>query len=231
MVDVLEAVELVVGDPPSPPISFSVRSGEILGLLFPPNRARKPLLRALAGIDHPRAGAIHYAKQAPRTALVESQSLSSAFEARPELLLVDAEPSGALDDETRSLWARLAAERECGTAIIVASDIEEQAYRSDRVSLAMWQAIDLITALERLGRHMHQLTASFLELSKHAPTAAVASQMRRLNRAAKDLLAEGRRQAQEPEQVVEVLRVASELAAVSVDDRVLDTLVAQSEDI
>lgn len=234
MDSLLEAKEVVVGNPPSPPISVSVQSGEILGLLFPPNRPRLPLLRALAGVERPVTGNVRYRTQAPRVALVGSGSVSDAFDSQPELLLIDGETGGARDDEGRGLWARLAAERECGMAVVIATEVEEQAYRSDRVSLAMWQPEDLVRALETLSGRMHQLTNVFLDLlkaSQQAPTAAVAARLRRLSQAAKDLLAEWRRQAHDTEEVLRVLRIGSDLAADSVDDRVLEALIAQSQDI
>jgi hypothetical protein len=232
---VLKAVDLVVGEPPSPSVSLSVRRGEILGLLFPPRRPRMPLLRALTGVEPSRSGSVLHPGKVPHVALVGSRSLSDAFESQPDLLLVDGTFDAALEPEPegRAFWARLAAERECGTAIILATESEEQAYRSDRVTLAMWDGLDVTKALEGLSRRMHRLTIEFLRLierSEVVPTAMVAVILRRLNRAAKDLLAEGRRLIRDSEQVVEMARLASDLAADSVDDSVLETMILREQD-
>jgi hypothetical protein len=229
---ILEATELVVGDPPASPVSFVLRRGEILGLLFPPSRPRAPLLRVLAGMAQPREGAVRYPGSPPRVAIAVG-GWPHGCEPEADLVLIDGLMEAANDGEARETWARLAGQREQGTSIVLATSLEEDAYRSDRVSLAMWSSDEAMRAARRLHESLHALVVAFLrvtERGKATPNAALAAQVRRLSRAARDLIAEGRRKARDSEQLVSVKQLASELSGDLMDERFLDAMIAQERD-
>jgi hypothetical protein len=228
MPTVLEATHLVVGDPPASPVSFALQRGEILGLLFPPDRPPAPLLRVLAGMEQPRKGAVRYSGKARRVAIAVG-GWPHGVEPQADLVLIDGLMAAANDSAARETWARLAGEREQGTSIVLATSFEDHAYRCDRVSLAMWSSDEAIHAAKKVHENLHAMVDDFLRLTEHGrapPDAALAAHLRRLSRAARDLIAEGRRLASSFEQVLSVKRIASQLSGDLVDERVLDAVIA-----
>jgi hypothetical protein len=226
----LEATDLVVGDP-ALPVSFVLQRGEILGLLFPPGRARAPLLRVLAGMSQPRAGALSYSGGNQPRAAIALGGWPRGFQPQAELVLID----GLLEatkDAALETWAQLASEREQGTSIIVATSSEVQAYRTDRVSLAMWSCDEAMRAARKVHDDLHAMVAEFLRLTRRgraAPNAGIAMQLRCLARAAEDLLAESRKTACDVVQERSVKQIASELTRDPLDAQVLDALLAKED--
>lgn len=228
---ILAADSLVVGDPTSRPVSLTLDRGEILGLLFVEGRPRTSVLRALAGLDAPHGGVV---QGGPRVVLVSpGTSRAPEFSSQPDVVVLD----GLVDvDERRGehdAWARLAAERERGTAIVVATASVEQAYRSDRVTLAQWNPTDLDRELWRLLRRMRALVADSLELlarPTYAQSRSSVSDLWRLTRAARHLLVEARSLAYSRDEKRHVEEVGAELAGVSLEDDVLESLVSRIED-
>jgi hypothetical protein len=228
---VLRAVDLQLGDGASEPLSFEVQRGEIHGLLFPPEVERGPLMRVLAGLERPRAGRVEWPSgpvrvvmSAPGSTLVDA--LGSPF----DVALIDDAPAPANDRPSRDSWARIAGEREAGATIVVATSREEHAYRSDRVSLAMWDEATLRNAYLRLSRGMSALVNEFLDLleaGKEASNAAVALRLHRLNQAARDLVHEGRKHTRAWQ---ELQKLAGPLASQQLDDRILEAVIRRGQD-
>jgi hypothetical protein len=230
---ILAADSLVVGDPTSRPVSLTLDRGEILGLLFVEGRPRTSVLRALAGLDAPRGGVVH-GTGAPRVVLVSpGTSRAPEFSAQPDVVVLDGLADVDHGRGEHDAWARLAGERERGTAIVVATTSVEQAYRSDRVTLAQWNPIDLDRELWRLLRCIRGLVADSLELfarPAYAPGRSSVSDLWRLTRAARHLLVEARSLASNRDEKRHVEEVGAELAGVSLDDNVLESLVSKIED-
>jgi hypothetical protein len=228
---ILQAVDLQLSGGVSAPVSFEVQRGEIHGLLFPPEVERGPLLRVLAGLDRPRAGHVEMPSGTVRVVVCPpggtlADTLGSPF----DVALIDDAPAPANDRAVRDSWARIASERERGATIVVATSREEQAYRSDRVSLAMWDEAALRQAYSRLSRGISTLVGEFLELfeaGRDAPNAAVALRLRRLNMAARDLVREGRKH---PRAWREMQALAGPLASQQLDDRVLEAVIRGAQD-
>jgi hypothetical protein len=178
---------------------LKVHRGEIVALLFAKDAPRTPLLRALAGRDRPRSGVVRFA-EALHIALVSPESArAEAFVTRPDVVVLDG--LGEVHDNVteRDAWIRLAAERERGTAIVLATTVVEHAYRGDRVTLAMWTAEDFTRELLRLSARMQQLVDEALELlGTPCPSSERWDRVReleRLTRASCDLLHQARFQA------------------------------------
>jgi hypothetical protein len=227
---VLEAVNLVVGEPAnSPRLSLHLRNAEIVGLLFPEARSRAPMLRALAGFDVPRAG---HLRVPPRSRIVftsTAETLSAALSSDPDVVVLDA------DERTtdRNTWARIASARALGTSFVVGTSSIDVAYRSDRVCLAAWDALTLGNAILAVWRRMtcdvHEfLTAMGERECRESP--ALAAELLRLNAAARDLLAEMRRLSRSRQERLEVQDTAAELAAIVIDEKVLHSVIADTED-
>lgn len=222
-------LELAAGAPE--PLSFDVKRGEIHGLLFPPAAERQPLLSVLAGLQPPRTGKVSM-PSGPMLLRV-SNTVDEALSSPADVVLINEARPPANDDVVRDSWARIAGERERGTTIIVATSCEEQAYRSDRVSLAMWDESMLRDALLRLSRSMGSLVAEFLavfDAEKNAPSIAIASRLRRLNHAARDLLQESRKHARSLERMQAMRALSAELAGNQLDDRVLEAVIDRADD-
>jgi hypothetical protein len=197
----LQVVGLEVGDGGPSPLSFEVRRGEIHSLLFPPEVDRRPLLRVLGGLERPRAGRIdtpsgpvRVAMSAPGSTVADVLRIVDAVGSMFDVVLIDDAPGPANDRPIDQSWTRLTGQRARGATIVVATSREEQAYRSDRVSFAMWGEPDLRrAAVLKHSERMGMLATEFLRLleaSKVAPTADVAASLRRLNLAARDVLRE-----------------------------------------
>jgi hypothetical protein len=229
----VEAVDLVAGDPGSPPLSLGVERGEIVGLLFPPSRPRTPILRALAGLDATVAGEVRF--RARRRILLASPGppLSTALSSQPDLVLLDAadaEAEGRMDPRT---WARLASARAQGTSFVVATASVDVACRADRVSLASWQKDELSRAIEDLVRQMTCQVQEFLAVlgeARHRRTPALAAELRRLNAGGRVLLAEMRRCAHVRKDLLVCRAAAAQVAGASVSDQLLDAVIAGSRD-
>ncbi len=219
---ILRVVDLKVNDSPARPLSFDVERGEIHTLLFPPNVERGPVLQVLSGLAPPQAGKVEMPSGPVRVAMVRrGETPSDVRNPAPDILVVDDPVPPANDREIHDSWARLATERARGSTIILATSVEEQAYRGDRVSLAMWDEIELRDAYMRLGKHMTSLVGEFLHLfeeGKRSSYASVAQDLQRLNQAARDLVREGRSYRDGWRLLSAVSR---ELASQQIDDRVL----------
>jgi energy-coupling factor transporter ATP-binding protein EcfA2 len=220
------------------PLSFEITRGEIHGLLFPPDADRSPLLRVLTGVDRPAAGRVDMPSGPVRVAASPvGASLSAlavpaagALATGYDLVLIEDPPSPTNDRQASDLWARFSAERERGAAIVIATSSVEQAYLGDRVSLTMWDHAHLLDACLQLGVTMHALVDEFLRLleeGRSASSAAVAGRLKRLNQAARDLAAEGRKHARLLEQQ-RSLR-SRNLASHRLDDVVLDAPIREQE--
>jgi ABC-type multidrug transport system ATPase subunit len=227
---VLEAIDLVVGEPASfPPLSLQVESAEIVGLLFPEAKPRAPLLRALAGFDAPRAGRLSMPQRRRIVLASTGETLSAALSSEPDVVVLDA------DERTtdRNTWARIAGERALGTSFVVATSSVEHAYRSDRVCLAGWDRLALSKATSTLASRMSTEVRELLAVlgqCQHRGDSALAAELLRLNRAARDLLAEMRRLSRSREERSDLQRTAADLAAVAVDEKVLHSVIADAED-
>jgi hypothetical protein len=225
----LNVVDLEVSDAPSAPLSFDVVRGEIHGLFCPPQVDRGPLLRVLAGLDRPRAGRVDMPLGFVRVAMIGiGSTVGDAFGSAPDAVLFDDPPAAANDRQDHDHWARLAAERERGTTIIVATSREEQAYRSDRVSLAMWDEVTLRGTYQRLSQRVSLLVDEFLRLldqGNRSSYRSVALRLMQLNHATRDLIDEGRRHSHSLQQWRALSSFSKELAGQQLDDGVLESLI------
>lgn len=230
MSSILEAVDLVAGDSVScRPLSLRVGSAEIVGLLFPEARPRAPLLRALAGFDAPRAGHLRVPQRRRIVLASTGETLSAALSSQPDVVVLDAEERTT----DRNTWARIAGERALGTSFVVATSSVDHAYRSDRVCLAGWDALALSNAVAGLGRRMTSHVQEFLAVLGeygHRGGPVLAADLLRLNRAVRDLIAEMRHLSYSSEQRCDVQRTEADLAAVTVDEKVLRSVIADAED-
>lgn len=183
---ILEAVEVVTDAAgKSPPLSLEVARGEIVGLLFPEGRSRKPLLRALAGLDAPRGGQVRVPRRKRIVLAGTGAPLAAALSPDPDLVVLDAGNEHSPGDT----WTRIAYERARGTSFLVGTSSVDLAYRSDRVSLAEW---DPSAATLTMSRYAQEFVA-IVEACRDRYDPAVAAELRRLNRAARDVLAEQQR--------------------------------------
>ncbi len=227
---VLEAIDLVAGEPASsPPLSLEVANAEIVGLLFPEARPRAPLLRALAGFDAPRAGHLRIPQRRRVVLASTGETLSAALSSEPDIVVLDTEERTA----DRNTWARIASERALGTSFVVGTSSVDQAYRSDRVCLAGWDPLALAKAVAAIGRRMTSDVQEFLALLgeyRHRGGPVLAAELLRLNHAARDLVAEMRRLSRSSEERSAIQRTAADLAAVAVNDNVLHSVIAEAED-
>jgi hypothetical protein len=228
---IVEAVELVAGDPPSAPLSLGVAPGEIVGLLFPPARPRIPILRALAGVDPAVAGEVRLMHDKRIRVATSGGLLSSVLASRPDLVLLDAVDESA----DRAMWERLATERARGTSFVVATASLDQACRGDRVSLASWQMEELTRAMQDLVRQMNSQVHEFLAVlgdtrPRSMEAGSRAGDLRRLNAGARALLTEMRRCAYAAEELRAVQCASAEIAGASVSERLLDAIIADARE-
>jgi hypothetical protein len=224
----VEAVDVVVGARSSCPLSFSVGTGEIVGLLLPLTTPRCPLLRVLAGLDAPTAGEVRLGSG--RVCVVTtSRGLSEALAAQPDLVLFDAGDGAG----NRDTWARLAAERALGTSFVIATSSLDQACRSDRVSLASWDGYQLRRTLTELSSQLaletQELVGALAE-GRVPRTGALAADLRRLKIGSRALLAEMGRCARARDETTAWYAAARRLETVSLDDRMLEALIADVQD-
>jgi len=226
---VLEAIDLVVGEPEStPPLSLQVGNAEIVGLLFPEARPRAPLLRALAGFDAPRSGHLHTPQRRRIVLASTGETLSAALSPEADLVVLDADARTT----DRNTWARIASERALGTSFVVGTSSIDHAYRSDRVCLAEWDVLALSNAVTALARRMTSQVQEFLTVLgeyRHGGGPVLAAELLRSNRAARDLMAEMQRLSRSSEERSDLQRTAADLAAVAVDERVLHSVIADAE--
>jgi hypothetical protein len=225
---IVEAIDLVVGDPPSAPFSIGVATGEIVGLLFPLGKPRVPILRVLAGLDAAVAGEVRFPARG-RIVVATKGQLSDALSMQPDLVLLDA----ANDAGDHNMWARLASERALGTSFVIATSSLDQAYRSDRVSLASWEIYELTLTMAELVRQITDQTREFLALQGKGQIlrrGALAADLRRLQAGSRAILAEMSRCARPGEETIALHTAAWRLARVYLNDRVLDGAVAEAQD-
>lgn len=229
MVAIVEAIDLVTGDPPSAPLSLAVAPDEIVGLLFPPVRPRVPILRALAGLDATVAGEVRFPGRRRILLATPGPPLSDALSSHPDLVVLDAE-QGA----DHSTWVRLATERARGTSFVVATASVDQASRSDRISLASWEMDELTRAIQELVRQMTSQVQEFLavlgEGQQHHRSASLAADLRRLNVGSRALLGEMRLCARDREDHLVCETAEEHIAGASVSDRLLDAVIAETQD-
>jgi hypothetical protein len=155
-------------------------------------------------------------------------TVGDALASRSDVVLIEDTAVASNDRQVRDAWARIASERERGLAIVFATTHVEQAYRSDRVSFAMWDESRLVAGFRRLSDGMTSLVDDFLrvfEAGKGSPTAALALRLQRLNRAARDFDGEARRHAW-----ARMRGAAAELASRQVNDRVLEAAIRNARD-
>jgi hypothetical protein len=226
---IVEAVDLVVGEAGSTPLSLGVAAGEIVGLLFPPGKPRVPVLRALAGLDPTIAGEVRFGGRGRVVVATPGPGLSEALSMQPDLVLLDA----ANDVADHNAWARLASERAVGTSFVVATSNLGEACHCDRVSLASWEIIELSRAVTDLARDMNSQVQEFLAVlgeGRHRRSASMAADLRRLNVGSRALLAEMRRCARARNEMRAWQAASEELAGASVSERMLDAVLADSHD-
>lgn len=227
---ILRVVDLKVNDSRARPLSFDVERGEIHTLLFPPGVERGPVLQAIAGLERPQAGRVEMPSGPVHVTMVGRGETPSDRPETPDVVVIDDVEPPANDRAIHDSWARLAAERAHGATIILATALEEQAYRGDRVSLAMWDEVELRDAYVRLGRHMSSLVGEFLRLfeeGKRSSYASIALDLQRLNHAARDLVSEGRSY-RDSWRVLSA--VSRELASKQLDDRVLQAVIRSADE-
>jgi hypothetical protein len=225
---IVEAVDLVVGDPASTPFSFRVGTGEIVGLLFPLTKPRTPALRALAGLDAAVAGEVRLRGPGRVVVATTASALSDALSMQPDLVLLD-----AANDYDHNVWARIASERALGTSFVIATSSLDQACRSDRVSLASWDLDELKGTMVQLVRQMTRATKELLAvLGEGQPrrSGALAADLRRLNVGSRALLAEMRRCARTEDEQVAWHSALWKLTRVALDDRVLEAAVEEAQE-
>jgi hypothetical protein len=194
----LQTYDLVVGEPPTPPVRFGLNRGEIVGLLAPANGSQHAFLRVLAGLESPRAGRVRSHTSPSRVALVEpDDDLDRKLGDGPELVLVDGALDGLDVTRGRAAWDRLSRESTCGTAILVATSSAERAYRTDRLSLALWPEGELMHEFGRLQKLMQARLSEFSALVKtqrnHGTSSCedwIHGELLRLTRAARDIARE-----------------------------------------
>jgi hypothetical protein len=226
---IVEAIDLVAGDPPSVPLSLGVAPGEIVGLLFPPARPRAPVLRALAGLDAAVAGEVRLLRHKRIEIAPSGKPLSTVLSSQPDLVLLDA----AEERADRGMWAQLASGRARGTSFVVATASVDQACRGDRVSLASWEMDELTRAMQQLVRRMNSQVQEFLAVlgearARDARTGSMAADLRRLNVGSRALLAEMRRCASARTELLLVKSAAAQVASACVSDRLLDAIIGDA---
>jgi hypothetical protein len=229
MCTIIEAVDLVAGAPPSSPFSVGVATGEIVGLLFPLDKPRTPILRVLAGLDTAVAGDVTFPGGGRIVVATTGQPLSDALSTQPDLVLLDA--ANELADH--NLWARIASERALGTSFLVATANLDQACRGDRVSLASWEMVELTHAMTELVRRITSQTQEFLAVfgkTPHRRSGSLAADLRRLNVGSRALLGEMRRCAHAGDETVAWHTAASQVAGASLNDRVLDATIEETRE-
>lgn len=229
MTAVVEAVAVIPEGLRAAPFSLDVGQGEIVGLLFPPGVSRTPILRVLAGLDAAAAGDVRFPRGGRVAVATTGEPLSDALSVQPNLVLLDA----GNDRPDRAMWARLASERAFGTSFVVATDNLDQACRGDRMSLALWDMVELTRAMTELLGQMTSRTQEFLAvLGETHPrrSGALATELRRTNVGARALLAEMRRSAHAGEEKIAWHTAEWRVAGLSIDDRVLDAAIAEAQE-
>jgi hypothetical protein len=211
---------------PFQPLSFTAYDREIVALWVADRSRALPLLRVIEGLDRPSGGLLRRRDGCRIASARLDGSLRRALASAADLVLVDA--GGAelnLDD-----WRRLAVERERGVSVILLTTSAMDAYRCDRVALAMWSLPDLLSSLESLARDMHPRTRELVAgTSPPRRAAALAADLLRENRAARDLIAHAKRRAWSTVDRVRLAELSSQAAGAMLDERMLETFVAEAE--
>jgi hypothetical protein len=223
---IVQAVDLVVGD--SAPWSFDIATREIVGLLFPLAKPRAPILRVLAGLDAAVAGEVRFPGGGSVVLATSGRPLFEALSGQPDLVLIDTD-----DVADRNVWALLASERAIGTSFVIATANLDQACRSDRVSMASWSMYELTRAMAGLVAQMTSQTQEFIAMvgeAKDRRSGSLAADLRRLNVGSRALLGEMHRCAHARDEMLALHAVESEVAGVSLNDRLLDAAIAKAQD-
>jgi hypothetical protein len=190
-------------------------------------------VRALAGIEPPRAGVVRFPRQTRVAIANDSEPLTVAFERGPDLVLVDGLIDHLSAHAEREAWVRIASERERGASVLLATTSADVAYRSDRVSLAMWNKEELYREIDRVRQRMHDLVRDVLDLMDarpRAPGATRARELRRLRMAASALLSELQRLTRSGDDVLLTDTPAPPATSDELSDRALDALIESGED-
>jgi hypothetical protein len=207
------------------PLSFAAHDGDIVGLWLPPHPAAALVPGAIVGDAWPGPGEIRR-RTGCRVALAHPGSLDQAFRASADLVLLDATGREVGLDG----WVRLATERERGASVIVVTHSAMDAYRCDRSVLAMWSLSELLSALDSLVGDMQEATRDLVAGTSPPRRAAVlAVELQRGNRALRDLIDLARRMARSQEDRLQLSELTGRAAGVTIDERVLEKLIAQAE--
>ncbi len=229
VVSLVEAVNLVAGAPPSAPLSLQVGPGQIVALLFPPGKPRAPVLRVLAGLDAAVSGDVRFPTGGRIAIATTGQALRDALSLLPDLVALDA----GNDEGDHNGWARLASERGLGTSFLIATTNLNEACRCDTMMLISWDMRDLMYAMADLLLRMSSQTEEFLGALGEAQGLRIgqlAADLLRLNLGARALLAEMRRLAHAGDEVAAWHIAMGQVAAVSLNDRVLGVAAAEAQD-
>jgi hypothetical protein len=211
------------------PLSFKAAEREILGLWLPARAvaSRLQLVRVIAGHAPPRDGEVRRRIGARIAVARLDGSLEQALKSA-DLVVLDADSGDMSLDE----WMRLAVERELGASVIVVTTLVMQAYRCDRVVLALWSVPDVLSALDALATNMLGAARELLTEDRMPRRVAVlAADLLRGNRACRDLIGHAKRAAGDAEERLRVSELAARAAEAMLDDRILENLIAQAESL
>jgi hypothetical protein len=183
-----------------------------------------PLLPVLSGRSPPRSGELRV-RPGSRVDVRRAGDLRKTA-VEDSLVLVDCSEA----DLNLDAWLRLAVNRERGSSAMVLTSSPMQAYRSDRVALAMWSLHDLLSALEGLLGDMSRSTRDLLGGKlQHGPAMALMAELQRANRAARDLIGHARHLARSADDRLRLSDLAARFAGTMLDERVLEALIAEAQ--
>jgi hypothetical protein len=208
------------------PLSFVAHDREIVGIWLPPHLAPADVARVVSGDAQPGAGEARR-RAGSHMALVHPDApLEKDLRPFVDLVLVDA--TGR--ELTLDTWVRLATERAHGASIVVLTHAVADAYRCDRVVLALWSISELLSALDSLVEEMQAATRDLIANTSPPRRAAVlAVELQRGNRAVRDLIDLARRLARVEEDRLRLQDLAGGAASLMLDERVLEKLIAEAE--
>jgi hypothetical protein len=208
------------------PLSFAAHDREIVGIWLPRHPAADVVPRIIAGEARPGSGGVRRRAGSVVSLVRADASMAQAFRRTVDLVLVDA--TGR--DVSTDTWVRLATERAQGTSIVVATRSAKDAYRCDRTVLAIWTLSELLAALDSLAEEQARATRDLLAgASPPRRVAVLAVDLVRGNRALRDLIDLGRRMARSQDDRLRLQELTARAAGVMLDDRILETLIAQAE--
>jgi hypothetical protein len=206
------------------PLSFEVYEREIIGLWVPVPSWVAPLLPVLSGRSPPRSGELRV-RPGSRVDVRRAGDLPKTI-VEDSLVLVDCTEA----DLNLEAWLRLAVSRERGSSALVLTSSPMQAYRTDRVALAMWSLHDLLYALEGLLGDMSRSTRDLLGGQLQGGRAiALVAELQRANRAARDLMGQARHRARSADDRLRLSDLTARFAGTMLDERVLEALVAEAQ--